>query len=262
VTFGTPVPSTEFYDALASRYDALFLAPHRRAYDQLAWEFVLPLLPGHSSVIVDVGCGTARWTRQLVDLGYHVVGIEPAPSMAAIARARLAGTGAELIQSSIEAADLGNSTADVVLAIGSLQYTSEPEEVVQRLGRLLRPGGRLIVLVDSWVALLVELLAADKVEEARERRRTRVGHWVLNGRQVTQHLFDRRRLEHGFERAGLIDISIRGLLVGASIHGRDRLSARLERHWDEQYALERQLANIEVLADFGKQLLGVARAPV
>ena len=78
-----PGASSALYDSLASRYEEHFAVPYRRAYDDLAWELVQPLLPRVPGRIVDIGCGIGRWAGRLLDLGHHVVGIEPAPRMAA-----------------------------------------------------------------------------------------------------------------------------------------------------------------------------------
>ena len=47
--------SAPLYDALAADYDAHFAAPHRRAYDELAWEVC--------AAVVAVGAGGRRRRR-------------------------------------------------------------------------------------------------------------------------------------------------------------------------------------------------------
>lgn len=124
------------FDSLAENYEQHFAEPHRRAYDDLAWELVSTRLPDRPGTIVDVGCGTGRWARRLLRLGHRVIGIEPAPKMAARAET-LTGTGRfTLVRSDLEHADLPAAGADLVLAMGSLQYS-------QDLGRGSGPPGRL-----------------------------------------------------------------------------------------------------------------------
>src|SRR5581483_8802697 len=100
------VSAPEFYDRLATKYDELFSAPHRRLYDDLAWGFVQDLLPRPAGTVVDVGCGTGRWSARLVAMGHRVVGIEPAAGMARIAANRLSGPEFELIRERVEDARL------------------------------------------------------------------------------------------------------------------------------------------------------------
>ena len=69
--------SIPFYDAMAQELDTAFYdQPHRRAYDQLAWEQVSALLPPGAGTVVDAGCGAGRWIDRLLPLGYQVIGIE------------------------------------------------------------------------------------------------------------------------------------------------------------------------------------------
>jgi SAM-dependent methyltransferase len=253
--------SAALYDALAPTYDEHFGVPHRRAYDDLAWELVRRLLPAGPGRVVDVGCGVGRWARRFVDLGHAVVGIEPAPAMAALAREHLASARFELVEQVMEEVHLPAGQADLVLAMGSLQYAEEPEQVLPRLARWVRPGGAVAVLVDSLVALVLELMSAGRPAEALERLETRQGTWVQDGRRADLHLFDAQRLRAGFGRAGLTGVEIRGLLVGWSMLGRERTIARLTADRDGYLALERRLGASSVLTDLGKQLYAVGRVP-
>lgn len=253
--------SIALFDSLAGEYDAHFDVPHRRAYDELAWELVEPLLPPPGARIVDAGCGVGRWASRLVGMGYEVVGIDHAPGMAAAARARLL-PGFRVIEQSLEEVELGPGDVDAVLALGSLQYTRDPGTVVERFAAWVRPGGVVCVLVDSLGALAVELFRAGREEEAQLRLETRLGVWVQGDHTAEHHLLDRAALEAAFRRAGLVDVECRGLLVGASIFGRDELTARLRADWDGQLSIERRLAQQSVLADLGKQLLAHAHRPV
>jgi SAM-dependent methyltransferase len=254
--------SVPLYDALAPTYDEHFAVPHRRAYDDLAWELVQPLLPNASARIVDVGCGIGRWARRLINLGHAVVGIEQAPAMAAVARKLRASGRFELLEVPMEEAVLPVRQADLVLAMGSLQYSIDPEQMLQRLSRWARPGGWVVLLVDSLIALVLELLAAGKEDEAMLRLETRRAAWIQGDLQADYHLLDRERLERAFQDAGLDEIRIRGLLVGWSALGRERMLRRLTDSRDSQMAMERRLAASPLLADLGKQLYGSGRVPV
>jgi SAM-dependent methyltransferase len=253
--------SVPLYDALAPTYDEHFAVPHRRAYDDLAWELVQPLLPDAPARIVDVGCGVGRWARRLVGLGHFVVGIEQAPGMATKARELVASGGFQLLEMPMEAADLPEGWANLVLAIGSLQYSADPEQMLRRLGRWARPGGWVVVLVDSLIALVLELLEGGKEDEALLRLETRRATWVQGDLRADYHLFDKDRLERAFQDAGLVDIRVRGLLVGWSALGRQRMLRRLTSRPDRQLAMERRLSASPLLADAGKHLWASGRVP-
>ncbi len=56
-------------------------------------------------------------------------------------------------------------------------------------------------------------------------------------------------------------VRIAGLLVGASVYGREGLNGRLTSDYDTALAQERALALQPELADLGKQLLVIGRSP-
>jgi SAM-dependent methyltransferase len=253
--------SAPLYDALAADYDAHFAAPHRRAYDQLAWEICAAVIGAAPADVVDVGCGVGRWAARLVAAGHRVTGIEPAPAMAAAARSRLAGTNFTLVESRVEDAVLPPGSVDVVLAMGSLQYATDPGAAIARCTGWVRPSGAICVLLDSRQALVLELLAAGRTNEALERLATRRGVWQVGQHTADLHLLDAAELAAAVRAAGLSVERVAGLLVGASAHGRAGLLTRLERDYPAQLAVERRLAAEPALADLGKQLLITARKP-
>jgi hypothetical protein len=146
-----------------------------------------------------------------------------------------------------------------VVAMGSLQYTSDPAATVARLSSWLAPGGVLAVLVDSLVGLVLELVGSGKVGEATERMSTRRGVWRVDGQSADLHLLSRESLTTAFERAGLGEITASGLLVEAAALGRDRLQESLAGDFDAMLVRERQWASDPLLADVGKQLLVTGR---
>jgi len=248
-------PSQALYSALAPSYREHFEVPRRRAYDALAWERVLRMLPERGPVI-DAGCGVGRWVTRFLGLGYEVIGIEQAPGMIDQARRAGYGPGFTLIEGSMETADLPQEAAGMVLALGSLQYTADPAATLRRLAGWVRPGGTVVVLVDSLVALVIELLRDGRAGEAVERLRTRVGCWAVAGHCAEMHLLDACRLRQAFKDAGLRDVEVVGLLSTAAPLGRELLRERLAQDWEGHLELEWELSAHPVLADIGKQLLG------
>jgi SAM-dependent methyltransferase len=178
--------------------------------------------------------------------------------MADAAEKRL-GPDFPLIRTGVEDAD--PPPADVVLAMGSLQYAADPGAAIARCAGWLRPGGALCVLVDSRQALVLELLAADRPAEALERLTTRRGRWQIDGHTADLHLLDAAELTAAVRAAGLRVERIAGLLVGATVHGRDGLLRRLTDDYAAALSAERRLAAEPALADLGKQLLVVGRKP-
>jgi len=102
------------------------------------------------SVAVDVCCGTGdlllRMGRILGPRG-RAVGIDFAPGMLAVAATRLAGCAAVgLVCADAESLPLGGAIADAVTFAFGLRNVAQPERALLEACRILRPGGRLVVL--------------------------------------------------------------------------------------------------------------------
>lgn len=248
--------SVPFYDAIAREYDTDFMnVPHRRAYDKLAWDIVANLLPGWSSMIVDAGCGPGLWSSRLLDMGHRVIGIEQSAGMVSILKEKDFGPRFALRHESMESADIPLGSVDAVLAMGSLQYTTDPAKTIARFAQWTKPGGLVAVLVDSYVSLILELLREGKVREAIERKNSRKALWRHGGMEAEYHLLDRKTLEWHFAEAGLGQIQSKGLLITYNAWGRPKIAENMDGDADAFLELETELNQSAELADSGKQLL-------
>lgn len=139
-------PTARLFDAMADAYDELepwyahlYAALHAIARVQLA-----PADPRRPGRALDAGCGTGFQTALLERLGYRCHGIDIAGSLLARARRRLPA--AELAMASVDALPYPDASFDVVTCCGStLSYVQRPERALREIGRVLRPGGRLLL---------------------------------------------------------------------------------------------------------------------
>ena len=100
------------------------------------------------SLVVDLGCGSGLWARQIVDAGYSVLGIDMSPSMIAMARRRVPE--GCFRRRSLFSADLPGCQA--VTSIGEcFNYLFDSNNswmgltlVLRRIYKALRAGGILI----------------------------------------------------------------------------------------------------------------------
>ena len=205
--------------------------------------------------------GTGRLAARLVAAGHRVIGLEPSPAMADQADRRWMADRFELHRVGIDGANLPPRTADLVMAMGSVQFTEDPVAAIRRMASWVRPGGHLLVLCDSLTALVHELLRAGDLAQALERGRSRRGCWQRGELAVEHHLLDAARLREAFVWAGLVDVRLAGLLVTFTTLGRDEWLRAERDHHDQLLALERDLAAVPELADSGKQLLAIGRVP-
>ena len=99
--------------------------------------------------VVDFGCGTgvltvelARWARRVTAIDRSASALEQAE-----ARATHEGrTNVTFLEADLHALPLGAGRKDLVVVSQSLHHVEDPEAVLAEAARILKPGGRVIVM--------------------------------------------------------------------------------------------------------------------
>jgi SAM-dependent methyltransferase len=109
-------------------------------------DLVAVYAPSPLDLIVDLGCGTGRFTQPLSDrLGARVLGLDPSEKMLAAARSKGHGQRVEFRQLRGEALPIDDGAADMVFMSMVLHHLPDPSETARECRRILRPGGRVCV---------------------------------------------------------------------------------------------------------------------
>lgn len=133
-----------------------FFAGAAAAWDELRQELfgtrldrrVLPALLEPDTVVADLGCGTGKLSQAIAPFAARVIGIDSSEAMIEAARCRLEEfANVELQRAELESIPLPEASVDVALMVLVLHYVASPPEVLSQVRRILKPGGRL-VLVD------------------------------------------------------------------------------------------------------------------
>lgn len=112
--------------------------------------------------LVDLGTGTGRVLEVFADRVRHGIGIDQSHEMLNLARAKLHDKGithCDVRRGDVYTVPLPSACADVVTVHHVLHFLDEPAAAIKEAARLLRPGGRLL-LVD-FAPHAVEFLRAD-----------------------------------------------------------------------------------------------------
>ncbi|MER3397719.1 MAG: methyltransferase type 11 [Chloroflexota bacterium] len=117
-------------------------------------EVALGLLEGvklpRPALILDAGCGPGGTSARFKPLG-RVVGLDLAPEALNLARHHLAA----LVRGSVTALPFSNATFDLVLCFDVIYHlwVGDDRLAVKELGRVLKPGGYLLIRVPALEAL-------------------------------------------------------------------------------------------------------------
>lgn len=105
---------------------------------------------------LDFGCGAGRSTRFLEGLGFDAVGVDVSESMLALARERDPGGRYERVPEGwpgvVGEVRAGIDPVDLVLCaypFDNIPGTERRREILAGLRRLLRPGGRIVILASA-----------------------------------------------------------------------------------------------------------------
>jgi SAM-dependent methyltransferase len=115
----------------------------RPGYPAVLVKRIVAASPGPG--VLDVGCGTGIAARQFQAAGCRVLGIDPDPRMAEVARQR----GVEVEVAAFEAWDPAGRQFDAVIA-GQAWHWVDPAAGAATAARVLRPGGRLAVFWNAF----------------------------------------------------------------------------------------------------------------
>jgi ArsR family transcriptional regulator len=128
-------------------------------------------------VVGDLGCGTGQLTETVAPYVRRVISVDGSTDMLDAARHRLGGAkNVELRQGELESLPIDGGELDVAMLSLVLHYSPSPARALAEVGRVVRKGGRVLV---------VDMLPHD-----REEYQQQMGHvWLgFSEKQISRFL--------------------------------------------------------------------------
>ena len=175
--------SQEFFASAASGWDHL----RRGLFGDSFYLWAVLGLIDPTLVVGDLGCGTGQLTETIAPHVRRVIAVDGSSDMLDAARTRLSElSNVDVRQGELEALPLAAGELDAAMMSLVLHYAPDPALALAEVARVLRPGGRL---------LLVDMLPHE-----REEYQQQMGHvWLgFSDKQISRFLagagFDQVRI--------------------------------------------------------------------
>lgn len=99
--------------------------------------------------VLEIGCGTGVHARLLAAAGARLTAVDLTPTAVELTRRRLAlaGLEADVREADAEALPFGDASFDFIWSWGVVHHSESTDRVLAEIARVLRPGGRLALMV-------------------------------------------------------------------------------------------------------------------
>jgi len=235
----------------------------------VVWEVLSAVLAeagtgGAGLDVVDAGGGTGGFAVPIAEAGHRVTVLDPSPdSLAALAR-RSAERGLEHRVHALQG-DLTDlpvlvpaASADLVLCHSVLEVVDDPAEALAAVAQVLRPGGRLSLLVAGRAAAVLARALAGRPDEASHALTDPAGRWGRADGAVRR--FSPEAVQALVTGAGLRVEQVHGVRVVADLVPSALLDAEPGGH-AALLALERALSDRAPFRELATQLHVLAVRP-
>lgn len=156
---------SDYGDKESRQTERIYLAPEIVRQRQRTLETLTPAKDEH---ILDIGCGPGLLAHDLaleVGPGGRVTGLDKSPAMLDLARARCAGLAqVDLVEGDATHLPADEATLDAVTCAQVLLYVEDVERAVGAMHRVLKPGGRAVIVETDWRSLVLNSASPELTE--------------------------------------------------------------------------------------------------
>lgn len=141
----------------AKEYFSLNPAQYAKSYSEetaegysfrIRKERLLELLGKGPGRVLDIGCGPAVMTKDIIDLGWTYEGTDISDAMVHEAKKKFPDISFSI--GVVENIPVSAETYDSVVAMGLVEYVEDDERAIREVARVLKPSGRFFVSLPNW----------------------------------------------------------------------------------------------------------------
>lgn len=134
------------FDPWPEKYDQWFETPIGKLIREYETELILDMLrPFKGERILDAGCGTGIFTRDVVAAGARVVGLELSFPMLMRAGEKSVGSPFSMVMGDMKRLPFKDHAFDKSMSITAIEFITDARCAVDELFRVTRPGGLVVV---------------------------------------------------------------------------------------------------------------------
>ena len=140
------MPREKIFDTWTEPYDRWFETPIGRLVYDYERSLILEMVrPAAGEIILDAGCGTGVFTRDLIGAGCRVAGLELSLPMLCVAGRKMAAAPFFMVQGDICQLPFADRSFDKTVSITALEFIGDARRAIDELFRVTRPGGAVVV---------------------------------------------------------------------------------------------------------------------
>ncbi|MEM2135873.1 MAG: class I SAM-dependent methyltransferase [Candidatus Jordarchaeaceae archaeon] len=148
-----------FYEADAEAYDAdRFLTIQGAYVDRIQKEIVLNMLGSWSNKkILDLGCGTGRFSIEIAKRGARVTAFDPSKSMLEQARRKIKNSEINLIRGDGCKLPFQDNTFDGCVCVNVINHVEDYYQLMREIGRVVQEEGFIIINFSNFFSFYLPI---------------------------------------------------------------------------------------------------------
>ena len=159
-------------------WETVYRSGQQRAFNERLMARILPRLAVPAdSLFLDAGCGTGEHTVRLAEHGFRCVGVDISFSVVQKAKDRARAKGLEgrvsFVCDGLEKLPFPDAHFDAIHCRGVLMHIPRWQQVVAELCRVLRPGGKILILESNHKSVEAYLIRLARMVRKGESRMVR-----------------------------------------------------------------------------------------